>query len=259
MEKLIKIAKEAGEIVKKGYAAPVEADKKSAAELVTKYDKDTEKFLISKIAPLFNGYEIVGEESFKGSRLPSKAVFIDPIDGTANFVHKIPHLAISIGFWEKGSPLMGIIYNPILNELFYAKKGEGAYFNGEKIEVAKESALQNSIIATGFPYVKHKMEKEYWWVVNSFKNMLPKVRDFRRLGAAALDLCYLAQGKFNGFYEIDLKPWDVAAGILIVQEAGGKISNIEGREYSFNDKIIVASNGAIHSAILDNLAEFESE
>jgi len=182
---LKKIVKEAGEIVKSGYAKNIVADKKSATELVTKYDKEVEAFLIEKIAPIYSDYEIVGEESFKGGKLPKKAIYIDPIDGTTNFVHKIPHLGISIGIWENNEPKEGIVYNPILNEFYTAQKGE--------------NNLQNSIIATGFPYVKHEMGKEYYWVVESFKNLLPKIRDIRRLGAAAIDLCYLAQGKVNGF------------------------------------------------------------
>ncbi len=255
-EKLKQIIKDAGEIVKDGYASGVKADKKSATELVTKYDKEVEKFLISKIAPIFSDYEIIGEESFKGGALPERAIYIDPIDGTTNFVHKIPHLGISVGIWENKEPVFGAVYNPILNEFYSAVKGYGAECNGKKISVTAESELQNSIIATGFPYVKHEMGREYWWVVKSFKKLLPKIRDIRRLGAAAIDLCYLAEGKVNGFYEVNLQPWDVAAGILIVQEAGGEISNLKGGKYSLEDKIIVASNSKIHKKLLENLTEF---
>lgn len=257
--RLIEIVKEAGDIVKRGYGENINFDKKSATELVTSYDKEVEEFLISKISPLYSEYEIVGEESFSSNILPKKAIFIDPIDGTTNFVHKIPHLAISIGIWDEDTPKEAIVYNPILDELYSAKENRGAFLNEEKIVVSKESSLQNSIIATGFPYVKHQMGKEYYWVVESFKNLLPKIRDIRRLGAAALDLCYLAQGKFNGFYEINLKPWDVAAAILIVKEAGGKISGIRGGKYSFDKQIIIASNGFIHKELLTNLGEYDGE
>lgn len=258
-KKLKEIVKEAGEIVKEGFYSKVEANKKSATELVTKYDKSVEEFLISKIKPLYSDFEIVGEESFRGCNYPKDAIFIDPIDGTTNFVHKIPHLAISIGVYKNGKAKEAIVYNPILNELYFAKDGFGAYCNGEIINVSNEESLQNSIIATGFPYVKHEMGDEYWWVVDSFKNLLPKIRDIRRLGAAALDLCYLASGKFNGFYEINLKPWDVAAGILIVKEAGGEVSSLSGEEYSFDKQIIIASNGKIHHNLLNNLARFKCE
>ena len=255
-EELKKIVKEAGVIVKNGYSQTIDADKKSATELVTKYDKEVEEFLIKRIAPLYDEYEIVGEESFEGGKLPNKAIFIDPIDGTTNFVHKFPHLGISVGIWCNGEAEEAVIYNPILEEFFYAKKGQGAFCNEQKLQVTDEESLQNSIIATGFPYVKHEMGAEYWWVINSMQKLLPKIRDIRRLGAAAVDLCYLAQGKVNGFYEVNLQPWDVAAGILIVQEAGGVVSNLSGGKYSFADNIIVASNGKIQSQLLENLAEF---
>lgn len=258
-EKLKEIVKEAGKIVKEGYKESVEADKKSPTELVTKYDKAVEEFLISKIEPLYPQFEIVGEESYSGESLPKDAIYIDPIDGTTNFVHKIPHLGISVGVWQESRAIEAIVYNPILEEFYYAKEGSGAFCNGQKIRATNESALQNSIIATGFPYAKHKMGAEYWWVVDSFKQLLPKIRDIRRLGAAALDLCYLANGKVNGFYEVNLKPWDVAAGILIVQEAGGEVSNLSGGEYSFDKQVIVASNGAIHNELLENLARFKDE
>ena len=257
-EELKKIVKEAGVIVKKGYSETIDADKKSATELVTKYDKKVEEFLIKRITPLYSEYEIVGEESFEGGKLPKQAIFIDPIDGTTNFVHKFPHLAISVGIWSDGEAQEAIVYNPILEEFFYAQKAQGAFCNEQKLQVTNEESLQNSIIATGFPYVKHEMGAEYWWVINSMQKLLSKIRDIRRLGAAAVDLCYLAQGKVNGFYEVNLQPWDVAAGILIVQEAGGIVSNLSGNKYSFEENIIVASNSKIQSQLLKNLAEFKN-
>ncbi len=256
LKALENIVLEAGKIVQEGYHSNIEVSKKSPTELVTKYDKAVEAYLIEKIAPLYSNYTIVAEESFEGGSIPQNAIFIDPIDGTTNFVHKIPHLAISIGIWSNGKPQEAIVYNPILNELYSAKRGQGAYCNGKKIQVQKDTNLQNAIIATGFPYAKHEMGKAYWWVVKSFESLLPKIRDIRRLGAAALDLCYLSSGKVNGFYEINLKPWDVAAGILILQEAGGEVSDIYGKAYSFEKTIIVASNGSIHSQLLENLAEY---
>ena len=255
-DKLKDIVIKAGNIIKEGYKKEVDFDKKSASELVTRYDKEVEDFLISKIKPLYKEYEIIAEESFNSDTIPKKAIFIDPIDGTTNFVHKIPHLGISIGIWENEKAKEAIVYNPILEELYSARAFKGAYLNGVKIKVTSQDRLQESLIATGFPYAKHKMGKEYFWVVESFKGLLPKIRDIRRLGAAAIDLCYLAQGKVNGFYEINLKPWDVAAGILIVQEAGGEISAIDGGAYNFKNKIIVASNGKIHKSLLENLGDY---
>ncbi|HEO98081.1 MAG TPA: inositol monophosphatase, partial [Epsilonproteobacteria bacterium] len=230
-----------------------EVSHKGVVDLVTEFDVKTENFLISQLTEAFPGHTLVGEESHQGSYHYEKAIYIDPIDGTTNFVHGIPHLAISLGVWEKGEPVLAVVYNPILEELFWAVKGEGAYCNGEKLGVSTQSALQNALIATGFPYAKVNAGIEYRWVIACMTNLLPHIQDIRRLGAAAVDLCYLAQGKVEAFYEIDLKPWDVAAGILIVQEAGGKVSNVNGARYNFDDKSIVASNGKVHGQLLHHL------
>lgn len=248
------IAQEAGEIVKEGYYAHKNITHKGVVDLVTDYDIRTEKFIINALKKEFSEYTIIGEESYlQQGYTHSKAIYIDPIDGTTNFVHGLPHLAISIGLWEEGIPLMAVVYNPILNEMYYALKGEGAYYNDMPLCVSNQTALQQSLIATGFPYAKVDQGKEYHWVINSLRSLLPHIRDIRRLGAAALDLCYLAHGKTDAFYEIDLKPWDVAGGILIVLEAQGSISNLLGEPFCFEDKGIVASNGAIHTQLLNHL------
>ena len=253
IERLKQIALEAGKIVREGYHSHKEVTHKGVVDLVTEFDVKTEKFIISQLTEAFPGYTLVGEESHRGTYHYEKAIYIDPIDGTTNFVHGIPHLAISLGVWEAGEPKLAVVYNPILEELFWAVKGEGAYCNGEKLEVSTQDKLQNALIATGFPYAKVNAGIEYHWVIDSMANLLPHIQDIRRLGAAAVDLCYLAQGKVEAFYEIDLKPWDVAAGILIVQEAGGKISNVYGKTFDFDDKSIVASNGKVHTQLLAKL------
>jgi len=253
IERLKQIALEAGKIVKEGYHSHKEVSHKGVVDLVTEFDVKTEDFLISKLTEAFPGYTLVGEESHRGSYHHDKAIYIDPIDGTTNFVHGIPHLAISLGVWEEGEPVLAVVYNPILEELFWAKKEEGAYCNKERLEVSTQDTLQHALIATGFPYAKVNAGVEYRWVIDSMTNLLPHIQDIRRLGAAAIDLCYLAQGKVEAFYEIDLKPWDVAAGILIVQEAGGKISNVHGTPFHFDDKSIVASNSLVHAQLLAKL------
>lgn len=253
IEQLKLIAQEAGRIVKEGYHAPKNISHKGVVDLVTEYDVKTEAFIIEKLKQHFPDYTLVGEESHKGGYIYDKAIYIDPIDGTTNFVHGIPHLAISLGVWEEGEPTHAVVFNPILDEMFWAIKGEGAYCNGEKLHVSSQNTLQSSLIATGFPYAKAHAGIEYRWVVACITNLLPHIQDIRRLGAAAIDLCYLAQGKVEAFYEIDLKPWDVAAGILIVQEAGGKVSNVFGKTYSLDDKSIVVSNGKVHEQLLNRL------
>ena len=253
IDTLKQIALEAGEIVKEGYSSHKEVFHKGVVDLVTEFDVKTETFILDQLKAAFPDHTLVGEESHHGSYLYDKAIYIDPIDGTTNFVHGIPHLAISIGVWEQGKPIMAAVYNPILEELFWAVQGEGAYCNGRRLEVSRQNKLQNALIATGFPYAKVNAGLEYHWVINCMTNLLPHIQDIRRLGAAAIDLCYLAQGKVEAFYEIDLKPWDVAAGILIVQEAGGQISNVDDQPFDFDDKSIVASNGKVHQQLMKYL------
>ncbi|HEY9189387.1 MAG TPA: inositol monophosphatase family protein [Sulfurovum sp.] len=253
IDTLKQIALEAGKIVKEGYASHKEVSHKGVVDLVTEFDVKTEAFIIGELKKTFPGYTLVGEESHQGSYHYEKAIYIDPIDGTTNFVHGIPHLAISLGVWEQGKPTLAVVYNPILEELFWAVRGEGTFCNGQRLEVSTQSKLQNALIATGFPYAKVNAGIEYRWVIDCMTNLLPHIQDIRRLGAAAIDLCYLAQGKVEAFYEIDLKPWDVAAGILIVQEAGGHVSNVQNTPFDFNDKSIVASNGKVHQQLLKYL------
>jgi len=255
IDTLKEIAKEAGEIVIEGYYASKEIVHKGVVDLVTQYDVATEEYIISKLRCEFEEYTLVGEESHEGSYHHDKAIYIDPIDGTTNFIHGFPHLAISIAVWEMGTPIMAVVYNPILEEMFWAVRGEGAYLNTTRLSVSSQDDLQQSLIGTGFPYAKVDRGVEYHWVMQTLGNLLPYIRDIRRLGAAALDLCYLAQGRIDAFYEIDLKPWDVAGGILILLEAGGEVSNTRGEEFGFDDKGIVGSNSRVHEQLMGYLEE----
>jgi myo-inositol-1(or 4)-monophosphatase len=242
---------EAGEIFKEGFYSKKEIILKGTKDLVTQYDIEIEKFLKKKFAEL--DYEIIAEESVFNGKFGNN-IIIDPIDGTTNFAHKIPHCAISVGIYENERAIMGFVYNPILNEFYWAKRGEGAYLNGEKIEVSETEDFQRALISTGFPYSSAENEEDLKWVVERIKKILPRCQDIRRFGSASLDLCYVAEGKVDGYYEINLKPWDVSAGILIVEEAGGVITNDSGYKYDmFNDECIVASNGNIHCDIVKYL------
>jgi len=255
IERLKQLALEAGKIIHEGYHATKEITHKGTVDLVTQYDVAVEKFVMQRLQADFPEYTLVGEESHEGSYHYDKAIYIDPIDGTTNFVHGFPHLALSIGVWEAGEPVMAVVYNPILAEMFWAVRGEGAYLGEKRLSVSTQDTLQQSLIGTGFPYAKVNAGVEYHWVIDCLTNLLPHIRDIRRLGAAAVDLCYLAEGKIDAFYEIDLKPWDVAGGILILQEAGGKVSNVAGNAYGFDDKGIVCSNGLVHEQLLEKLEE----
>jgi len=252
-DQLIAIAQEAGSLFLKGYHANKEVTFKSDIDLVTQYDVAVEELVKAKLAEAFPGYELVGEESTGELTYPDRAIYIDPIDGTTNFVHGIPFCAVSIGIWEDHKPTAGIVYNPVLEELFYAEAGKGATLNGEPIHVDDADTLTRSLIATGFPYTKIDRGADYEWVIQTMRNLLPLTRDMRRLGSAAIDLCYVARGVFSGYYEINLKPWDVAAGILVLLEAGGKVSREDGAAYTLDHRILVASNGKIHEQLADNL------
>lgn len=256
IEMLKRIAREAGEIVREGYRSRKEVQHKGVVDLVTQYDVAAEEYLIGALERTFPDHTLVGEESYAGLWELKRAIYIDPIDGTTNFVHGIPHLAISLGVWEEGRPVLAVVYNPILDELFWAERNRGARLGETPLHVSADRLLQNSLIATGFPYAKVNRGPEYRWVVDAFAALLPQIQDIRRLGAAAIDLAYLARGIFGGFYEIDLKPWDVAAGILLIEEAGGVVSNLEGAPYRFGDKGIVAGTPEIHRQLLEALPPY---
>lgn len=233
-----------------GYYADKSVSYKGTVDLVTEYDIAIEKKLSEALHVSFPRHTIVGEESTDTIHHPDKAIYIDPIDGTTNYVHGLPFCAISVGIWEGGHPVAGVVYNPVLGECFTAEAGKGAFLNDKRIEISKQTDFQQSLIATGFPYTKVDKGEDYRWVVKTISEMLPYTRDIRRLGAASLDLCYVAQGKFEGYYECNLKPWDMSAGVLIVMEAGGVITQGDGNSFDLDTHILVSSNGAIHEKLL---------
>lgn len=242
------VVREAGKLFDEGYFASKEVRFKGTVDLVTEYDVAIERQLTGALKELFPDFMIIGEESHAADVSYPDAIYIDPIDGTTNFVHSLPFCCISVGVYRTYEPWMGVVYNPILNEMFWATKGGGAFFNGTKLEVSKQTDLQQSLIATGFPYTKVDEGEDLEWVMANLRNLLPKCRDIRRFGSAALDLCYVAKGLFDGYYECNLKPWDVAAGQLIVREAGGTVSDGRNEDYRLGEPILVASNGLIQEA-----------
>ncbi|CAM3819830.1 inositol monophosphatase family protein [Arcobacter cloacae] len=251
---LIKIIKKAGKILRKGYYSNKEVSLKAKKDLVTKYDVAVEEYLKKKFSKKFKEFNIIAEESDNSSVEFNNSIIIDPIDGTTNFVNGVPHTAISVGVYKDKKPYLAVVYNPILDELYEAKIGCGAYLNGKKLEVSKEENFQKALIATGFPYSSGTNNDDLDDVIKKIKDILPLCQDIRRLGSASIDLCMVAKGVFEGYYEMNLKAWDVSAGILILTEAGGKITNIEGVDYKlFEDKYIVASNSKIHEEFIKNL------
>ncbi|MGB6328355.1 MAG: inositol monophosphatase family protein [Halarcobacter sp.] len=252
--KLIKIIKEAGELLKDGYYSKKDVTFKAKKDLVTKYDIGIENFLKEKFLAEFKDFNVIAEESDNSNCKFANSIIVDPIDGTTNFVNQVPHTCISVGVYKDKKPYIGIVYNPILDELYEAEIGKGAFLNGEKIEVSKEEDFQKALISTGFPYTSGTCEDDLNDVVNKIKNILPKCQDIRRLGSAALDLCYVARGTYEAYYEMNLKAWDVSAGIIILSEAGGKISTLDGSDYKlFEDKYLLSSNGYVHNSLVSNL------
>jgi myo-inositol-1(or 4)-monophosphatase len=253
-KELIKIIKEAGKILKEGYYTKKDITFKAKKDLVTQYDVAVEDFLKKKFSKKFKDFNLIAEESDNTNIEFNNSIIIDPIDGTTNFVNGVPHTAISVGVYKNKKPYIAIVYNPILDELYTAKIGKGAYLNGKKLKVSHEDDFQKSLLATGFPYTSNTNEDDLKDVLKKIKVILPLCQDLRRLGAASLDLCYVAKGTFEGYYEMNLRAWDVSAGILILTEAGGVVSNIKGDEYTlFEDKYLVASNGKIHKKFIKNL------
>ncbi|WP_026836261.1 inositol monophosphatase family protein [Limisalsivibrio acetivorans] len=249
MESLIKAVLEAGEHVKKGFSEVQDVQYKSAKDLVTRYDVETENILKKLIQPLYPEHTIVAEESSKGNEKPEKAIYIDPIDGTTNFVHSFPFTAISVGVYENDEAVAGVVYNPIMNELYSAEKGSGAWLNDEQISVSSNDDTKKSLVATGFPY--SIVERECTNMLTMLGNILKSTRGIRRAGSAALDLCYTAKGVFDCYYEFNLRPWDVAGGICIVREAGGTVTGFDGVPHDITGNFIMASNGVIHGKMLD--------
>ncbi len=224
--------------------------KKGAFNIVTNVDHEVENLIKREINLRFPNHSIIAEESGIHKRDPNFEWFIDPIDGTTNFAHRYPCFCISIGFAKNNVLEFGLVKNPLTGDLYSARRNKGAYLNGKRIFVSKVKKLKGSLLATGFPH-GHISSK-----INNFKNfykLTSITQGVRRDGSAALDLCYVASGVLDGFWEMKLNPWDVAAGVLIIKEAGGKITDFKGDKYDiFNDKI-VATNSLIHRELIKQL------
>lgn len=222
--------------------------------LVTEADHASEKAIFEVILNKFPDHSLLSEEKGAIESNSNYKWIIDPLDGTVNFAHGIPICCVSIGLEIDGKVEMGAVFNPFINEMFYAEKGNGAFLNGLKIGVSQQQEILKSCLATGFPYVYPKEEKG---PADTFSSLVKKGIPVRRLGSAAIDLCWVAAGRFDGYYEYSLHPWDSAAGALIVKEAGGKISNFNGSDYNIYENGLLSSNGLIHNELLKVVNEYE--
>lgn len=223
------------------------SNKEGINNLVTEADHAAEKAIIDTIKESFPDHFILSEEAGELTMDSQYKWIIDPIDGTVNYAHGIPICCVSIGIEHEGKMVLGAVYNPFLKEFYLAEKGRGAQLNGEKIETSKEREVIKSCLVTGFPYTYLDMPNGPLQV---FERFIRKGIPVRRLGSAAMDLCWVAAGRFDGFYEHKLQAWDSAAGFLIVEEAGGKVTDFKGNEYSPYQPQILATNGHIHEEML---------
>ena len=237
-------ASAAGEIIRAKWQQPLVIDYKGAIDLVTSVDRESQRKIVEVIRRDCADHSILAEEEidFKGRESEYRWV-IDPLDGTTNFAHGYPQVSVSVALEHKGQVCLGLVYDPLRRECFSALKGGGAMLNGAPIRTSIVNELDKALLATGFPYDRREHADFY---LSFFKAFLTRCQGVRRAGSAALDLCYLACGRIDGFWELKLKPWDIAAAALIVAEAGGKLSDFAGGEFSMWGNETLASNGSIH-------------
>ncbi len=251
IEDLKNMALQAGKIISAGYNSRLSrVEHKGDINLVTETDYQSEKLLVDMITRDFPEDGILTEENSIEFRESRNIWIIDPLDGTTNFTHRFPFVAVSIGFERSGEMILAVVYNPILKELFFAEKGKGAYLNDTEISTSDTASLDRSLIATGFPYDRWQRGDFY---IREYLAFMKKCQGVRRVGAAAVDLCYLACGRFDGFFERKLKPWDTAAGSLILSEAGGTITDFNKQTWNCRKSTILASNGLIHDKMFNIL------
>jgi myo-inositol-1(or 4)-monophosphatase len=246
------IAREAGAILREGYGNARHVEHKGAVDLVTEFDHRSEAFVVARLRQAFPDHSLHAEESGQAVAGGEYEWLIDPLDGTTNFAHSFPIFAVSLALTRRGQLVLGVVYDPLRDELFAAEAGGGATLNGARLQVSGEADLGRSLLATGFPYdVRTNPHNNF----AQFQQFQLRSQTIRRLGSAALDCAWVAAGRLEGYWEFRMKPWDVGAGALIVREAGGRVTTAEGDEAFLGRDSIVASNGHIHEQMLRVLRE----
>ena len=251
LNEMVTWARKAGEILLSGVGQNFQVDHKSEIDLVTEMDRRSEEYLLKVIRESYPDDQIVAEESgiLQGSN--GHVWHIDPLDGTVNYAHGIPFYSVSLGYVEDGQIILGVVYDPVRDECYTGEQGRGAFLNGQPLKVSTADQLIQSLLVTGFPYDIRKRQENN---LNHYANFSLKSQGVRRLGSAALDLCYVAAGRLEGFWEVEIQSYDIAAGALIVKEAGGQVTDVHGGP-NFLEKpcSVLATNGRIHQAMLDVL------
>ncbi len=243
-------ARLAGDIILKnlGQLSKADIETKQASDFVTKVDRWSEAVIIQTIRERFPSHSFLAEETIKQDSSADFRWIIDPLDGTTNFIHGFPMFSVSIALSYRNAIIIAVVFDPLKDELFHAVKGQGAFLNNKPVSVSGITALQNCLIATGFPFREKEMLELY---LDAFRKIFDKVSDIRRAGSAALDLAYIAAGRCEGFFELNLSPWDVAAGSLIIQEAGGAVTDFGGGDEYLSSGNIVAGNREIQTRLLE--------
>lgn len=247
----VDIAREAGALLAQLFKRPKEIFYKRPSDLVTDADRRSEAMIVERLRSYFPKHGIVAEEGGGGRTESDFCWYVDPLDGTTNFAHGFPMFCVTLGLAYRGETIAGVVYDPLHEELFTAERDAGAYLNNKRIHVSKATNLAESLVATGFPPFadNHDLNIKYYY---RFTQLCHGVR---RAGSAALDLCSVAAGRFEGFWELKLNPWDKAAGALLVSEAGGRVSNLRGGPFDLLGEPIFASNGLVHEAMIEVFAE----
>ena len=244
------VVREAGRYLRENLGRRVEASFKGAVDLVTPFDVGAQEIVVGRLASAFPSHGFLAEEGLARAGSSDCRWIIDPLDGTTNFAHAFPVFSVSAALECAGRRVIGFVYDPMREEMFRAEAGRGAFLNGAPIRVSGVSELGRSLLATGFPYdvrMSPVNNLDHWG------RFIVRAQAIRRCGSAALDLCYVACGRFDGFWELKLKPWDVAAGALMVTEAGGRVTDFEGRPFDLVAPGLVATNGLIHPDIVEVL------
>jgi len=249
---LVAAALEGGKVLKEHFQSEkVEAKTKSShADLVTNADIKTQEAVIQILSRDLPGVQIIGEEK-ENEEASGEVIYVDPLDGTLNFFHGQRQFAVSIGYWVDRNPTAGVVFNPADDDLFFAVSGQGAFRNGRPIRVSTYRLLNQSVLATGWPYDKKELPR----VLKSLERLLPVTQEVRVWGTAALAMCYLAAGNLEGYWEWGLYPWDIAAGVVIAGEAGCRITSMDGGPFELNQGAILATNGHVHEEMLRYLRE----
>jgi myo-inositol-1(or 4)-monophosphatase len=251
----VDIAREAGALVTEFFRRPLEISYKSPSNLVTEADRRSEALIVERLQKLFPEHAVVAEEG--GGQRPESDYcwYVDPLDGTTNFAHGFPVFCISLGLAYREEVIAGVVYDPTRDELYTAEKGAGAFLNGQRLAVSKNASLSESLLATGFPPFdsNHDLNAQLFFRFTLLSHGI------RRPGSAALDLCYVAAGRFDGFWELKLNPWDKAAGSLLVREAGGRVSDLAGGPFKLSTGEVFASNNLIHDQMIPVFTEVLSQ